>query len=829
MIIRKSRQKVWEPEWDTPDLWWEPDMGLTESGGMVDRIEVYPSGGFNGVTTTRPTSAAWLRGQVPQFDGVDDCIVHDGGVSGLAWLHHGDGVWLTIGFVPDSSGVDGYLFDSSRVAVGRQGLAVRYDTSGYIQVRLVNGGDPNYLSVDAQINNLWVDEPHVVSLRFATAQVPQFAGRANGCENVYKQFSYAPGTGNSYAAGKFGALAGTPNTTPYKGTVVGIYGKQDIVPGQKCASVENWMLSKLIPKLWYKIDSSGGYVVAIQGALNHRIQIYHDIVTANRKNVWRVTEDQYRDVGRRTDFLSAWEIAMSSEGEWMGSSHGNEEITSAVLTVDGSPVSLAANSAGQCGEIVLTQESEILYAKVIVAETQIADGSLSLAAQPDNARKMQIVIVDDNSSISAGNLTLDGTEVIPLAGGTRTVTTSNSYTTVTTAAISGLVGGGVDDTIEILSGTVVAAKTTIHTIGQHTLTIHQDLTWSRAITLNNSSYAGMFPRDHWAVNRIIRDDGEVEKLSEVDLVPTLGTHARMWGTGTGVDETVSIVPPVGGFPAGPYIFTTETATIDPIKRSKFYFMVIPIEGYTTTPSENWEWTTLYTFGAARRDYVPLGQRYWDVYWDADYDTTGDPVTRWDPRVSRGALIAGTAPATSSFSDGRAALDFVSADSEYLSANEYAAYASGDDTTFVVAMHFVPTAVVDGQTIWSVATGVDATHFYRLRMGSGTIYPAGQDGGGSEVAGDATAPLVADTEYVMVFVRKGDTYDLYMNGASVVSNGNLALASLGDLTKFTLANLIRQPADPKSPADIRVRRLAFARGSTMALADAKMIDLAWRGR
>lgn len=93
----------------------------------------------------------------------------------------------------------------------------------------------------------------------------------------------------------------------------------------------------------------------------------------------------------------------------------------------------------------------------IVNTVDAADGVQSLAAQPDVPRKLQVRIVDANSSISAGTLTLVGVgargqavgQVIPLTGGTQTVTTDDAYATLTSATIAGLVGAASGDTVGI--------------------------------------------------------------------------------------------------------------------------------------------------------------------------------------------------------------------------------------------------------------------------------------------------------------------------------------------------------------------------------------------
>lgn len=93
----------------------------------------------------------------------------------------------------------------------------------------------------------------------------------------------------------------------------------------------------------------------------------------------------------------------------------------------------------------------------LVNTADVANGALTIAAQPDVPRKLQIRIVDANSSISAGTLTLSGTgpsgealpdQVINLAGGTRTITTDRAYATFS-GTVAGLAGAATGDTLGI--------------------------------------------------------------------------------------------------------------------------------------------------------------------------------------------------------------------------------------------------------------------------------------------------------------------------------------------------------------------------------------------
>lgn len=93
----------------------------------------------------------------------------------------------------------------------------------------------------------------------------------------------------------------------------------------------------------------------------------------------------------------------------------------------------------------------------IVADVGLANGALTIAAQPDVPRKLQVRITDANSSISAGTVTLVGvgargqavSQVIALAGGTRTVTTDEAFATLTSATVASLAGAATGDNIGI--------------------------------------------------------------------------------------------------------------------------------------------------------------------------------------------------------------------------------------------------------------------------------------------------------------------------------------------------------------------------------------------
>jgi hypothetical protein len=94
---------------------------------------------------------------------------------------------------------------------------------------------------------------------------------------------------------------------------------------------------------------------------------------------------------------------------------------------------------------------------VVATLDPVADGALVIAAQPDFPRKLRVRLIDANSSISAGTLTLVGVgpsgevvgEVIPLTGGTVTTVTEEAYTFLTSATVADIAGEAMGDTISI--------------------------------------------------------------------------------------------------------------------------------------------------------------------------------------------------------------------------------------------------------------------------------------------------------------------------------------------------------------------------------------------
>lgn len=91
-----------------------------------------------------------------------------------------------------------------------------------------------------------------------------------------------------------------------------------------------------------------------------------------------------------------------------------------------------------------------------VADVSIANSACTIAAQPDYPRKIQIVITDANSSITAGLVTVIGVgasgqalnQAIDISnGGTHTYTTTDAFASITSITPSGLVGNAAADHI----------------------------------------------------------------------------------------------------------------------------------------------------------------------------------------------------------------------------------------------------------------------------------------------------------------------------------------------------------------------------------------------
>jgi hypothetical protein len=93
----------------------------------------------------------------------------------------------------------------------------------------------------------------------------------------------------------------------------------------------------------------------------------------------------------------------------------------------------------------------------IVAPVLPADGPIVFAVHPDWPRKLQLDIIDADSSISAGTVTLAGidqngtaiSEAFSLTGGTKNLTTAKAFASLTSVVVAGCVGAVAPDTISI--------------------------------------------------------------------------------------------------------------------------------------------------------------------------------------------------------------------------------------------------------------------------------------------------------------------------------------------------------------------------------------------
>lgn len=105
---------------------------------------------------------------------------------------------------------------------------------------------------------------------------------------------------------------------------------------------------------------------------------------------------------------------------------------------------------------------------VVAALDPVANGALTIAAQPPIPCKLQIRIVDANASISAGTVDLVGvgtsgqalTQSIPLTGGTQTVVTTDAYASLTSATVASVAGAAAGDTIGIGTSAAIGLPAT---------------------------------------------------------------------------------------------------------------------------------------------------------------------------------------------------------------------------------------------------------------------------------------------------------------------------------------------------------------------------------
>lgn len=107
------------------------------------------------------------------------------------------------------------------------------------------------------------------------------------------------------------------------------------------------------------------------------------------------------------------------------------------------------------GHVRVTNPPTADLVSIVAALDPPVNGAMTIAAQPVVPCKLQVRIVYAGSV--TGTLTLVGigargqavTQAIPLVGGTRTVTTTDAYATLTSATIASIAGAAGGDTVGI--------------------------------------------------------------------------------------------------------------------------------------------------------------------------------------------------------------------------------------------------------------------------------------------------------------------------------------------------------------------------------------------
>jgi hypothetical protein len=136
-----------------------------------------------------------------------------------------------------------------------------------------------------------------------------------------------------------------------------------------------------------------------------------------------------------------------------GAEYSADDVNGATPYVD-----VRLYDATVCGHVRYIAPIAAELISVVAADDPIADGALTVAAQPDFPRKLQVRIVDADSSVTAGTVTLVGvgldggavTETIDFgAGGTQTIVTDYVYASLTSATVASVAGAAAGDTIGI--------------------------------------------------------------------------------------------------------------------------------------------------------------------------------------------------------------------------------------------------------------------------------------------------------------------------------------------------------------------------------------------
>lgn len=111
----------------------------------------------------------------------------------------------------------------------------------------------------------------------------------------------------------------------------------------------------------------------------------------------------------------------------------------------------------------------------LVASVAIADGAQIIAAQPDVPRNIEVALTDGDSSITAGNIVLVGTDaagasvtethVIASGSGTQTFVGTKIYGSLTSVTVDSIAGNTGADLLEVGSGKVIGVPNNIVAAG----------------------------------------------------------------------------------------------------------------------------------------------------------------------------------------------------------------------------------------------------------------------------------------------------------------------------------------------------------------------------
>lgn len=146
--------------------------------------------------------------------------------------------------------------------------------------------------------------------------------------------------------------------------------------------------------------------------------------------------------------LEAQRVAGTIDLEWTGDA---EYETSGLTT--GGPSGSEVRSA----HVRVTAPLAAAADNIVAAIDPVADGALTIAAQPDVPRKLTLTIVDADASISAGIATIvstgpsgeSQTEVVSLTGGSAVKTTTKAHGKIASITVSGVVGAAAGDTLSV--------------------------------------------------------------------------------------------------------------------------------------------------------------------------------------------------------------------------------------------------------------------------------------------------------------------------------------------------------------------------------------------